>query len=78
MQKIAIKDKLLKTMFGVDLLGITEHDGKISLSFFGEKGHRDIEITREPLEKTGSKSIMVQNVFAAKVEEFEALIECEK
>ncbi|MCK5013930.1 MAG: hypothetical protein KAS66_08930 [Candidatus Omnitrophica bacterium] len=78
MQKIAIKDKILKMMFGIDLLGITEHDGKISLSFFGEKGHRDIEITRDPLEKTGSGCIMVQNVFDAKVEEFEALVKCEE
>jgi len=77
MQKIGIQDGLMKTIFGIDLIGITEHDGKLILSFFG-KGHRDIEIKLNPLERVGSGCILSQKVFDAKVDEFEKLIEDEE
>ncbi|MCK5027956.1 MAG: hypothetical protein KAS07_06050 [Candidatus Pacebacteria bacterium] len=73
MQKIAIKDDFLKTVFGIEILGITELDGEITLSFFGS-GHRDIVIQTNPLSETGSGSIITQEVFDAKVKEFEDLL----
>ena len=73
MQKIAIQDELLRTIFGIELLGITEHEGKITLSFFGN-GHRDIEVQTKPLSNTGSGCIMTQGLFDSKVKEFEDLL----
>ena len=74
MQEIAIKDMQLKKLFGIELLGVTQINGKIILNFFGN-GHRSIELKIKPLSEIGSGSIMTQELFDITVKEFEDLLE---
>lgn len=76
MQKIAIKDKQLEHNFGIEILGIIEDNGTITLKFFGKdefRRHRDIIIKTDPLEKTGSGTITSDGLFDLKIKEFEDL-----
>lgn len=74
MQEIVIKDPQLIEMFGIEVLGITEDDGRIMLNFFGN-GHRNIELSTKPLANVGSGSIMTQDVFDIRAKHFEDLLE---
>ena len=74
MQKLAIKDNLLNEYFGIEMLGITESNGGLRLSFFGD-GHRDILIHANPLSYVGSGSIMIQEVYDLKIKKFEDMLE---
>ncbi|MCK4666818.1 hypothetical protein KAU33_08715 [Candidatus Dependentiae bacterium] len=72
MQEIMIKDPQLIELFGIEVLGITEDNGRIILNLFGN-GHRSIELETKPLANVGSGSIMTQDVFDARVKHFEDL-----
>ena len=74
MQKIAIKDQQLKNVFGIEIMGVVEHEGTITLNFYG-KGHRAIVLKTEPLENVGSGTITDQDLFDDRVNELEKLHE---
>jgi len=77
MQRIGIKDEQLKHNFGIEMLGIIENNGVITLKFFGEdefRRHRDIVIRTNPLVNTGSGTITSDELFDLKLREFKDLV----
>ena len=55
-QKTIIQDEMLKEYFGIEVLSLSKKDNVISIGFFGENTHRDLEIDVSKKELIGSGS----------------------
>jgi len=61
-----IKDGILKMLFNIDLINIYKNeDGSISIHFFGDDKHRDIQLDPDCNEMIGSGCFVDSNTLAA-------------
>ena len=66
-QKTIIQDEMLKEYFGIEVLSISKKDNVISIGFFGENTHRDLEIDVSKKELIGSGSyVSIEHMNEAK------------